>query len=94
MAWSLNRTPIAKESQVEISLEWQDCQLNCDRDRVIQVLINLLSNAIKFSPPQSMVKLIYKQTRDHNIFEVIDEGLPCILTAFDPKAHNCARALW
>lgn len=48
--------------------------LNCDQDRMIQVLVNLLSNAIKFSPPGGTVRLAVSHFPDAIRFSVSDEG--------------------
>jgi signal transduction histidine kinase len=55
-------------------------ELECDRDRVIQVLVNLLSNAVKFSPPNSQVQLNVSkftkpgETIERVRFDVVDEA--------------------
>jgi PAS domain S-box-containing protein len=50
--------------------------LNCDRDRIFQVLTNLISNAIKFSKRDSEVLVVLKPGNGNNFrFEVIDQGI-------------------
>jgi signal transduction histidine kinase len=49
--------------------------VNCDYDRIVQVLTNLLSNAIKFSPRGSEAHLDVEMQYDGTIrFAVIDTG--------------------
>jgi PAS domain S-box-containing protein len=37
-----------------MDLPCRDCEVVCDRDRMVQVLVNLLSNAVKFTPAGSV----------------------------------------
>jgi signal transduction histidine kinase len=49
-------------------------RLECDRDRILQVLANLVSNAIKITPPGGQVSLIV-EVRGHDLaFAVSDSG--------------------
>lgn len=49
--------------------------VNCDHDRIIQVITNLLSNAIKFSPPGSkVIAKLEKNTPDTFHFSIQDSG--------------------
>ncbi len=49
--------------------------LNCDKDRVEQVLANLISNAIKFSPPKGEIVVRVSQNPNGNWrFSVTDHG--------------------
>ena len=51
--------PRARERRIRVESELPDkpLELDCDGDRLIQVLENLLENAIKFSPEDSAVRL-------------------------------------
>jgi len=50
--------------------------LNCDRDRIFQVLTNLICNAIKFSMRDSEVLVVLKPGEGKCLrFEVIDHGI-------------------
>lgn len=51
-----------------------DQNINCDSERIIQVLVNLLSNSLKFSPKNSTVKINVRETNRSFKFEVIDQG--------------------
>src|SRR5437899_10823277 len=46
-----------KTIRVEPDLPAKPLIVECDGDRIIQVLSNLLRNAIKFSPPGSVIKV-------------------------------------
>jgi len=49
--------------------------VNCDRDRITQVLTNLLVNAIKYSPEASQVYLWVKRDEHHVIISIQDFGI-------------------
>jgi len=72
-----------EESQIKLSIErdGQDSVINldCDPNRITQVIINLLSNAIKFSPPNSNICIRYGYHNEDNLnshimISVVDEG--------------------
>lgn len=55
---SLNSvTRLAEKTGVSLSREVQDCELEADSDKIVQVIVNLLSNAIKFSEKGSSVEI-------------------------------------
>ncbi len=49
-------------------------EIECDRDRIIQVLSNLLANAIHVSPRDGMVALSVAEDQDQAVFSVKDVG--------------------
>lgn len=49
--------------------------LNCDRDRIEQVLENLLSNAVKYSPVGSAIRLLLSKSDDQFVLHIEDEGV-------------------
>ncbi|MDZ4838000.1 MAG: ATP-binding protein [Candidatus Melainabacteria bacterium] len=67
---------IADSKKITVDfIDEAEFDVNCDPDRIIQVLVNLLSNAIKFSPSDSTLAI--KVTQKAGIetrFEVIDQG--------------------
>ena len=52
-----------------------DFEVECDGQRVLQVLANLLSNAIKYSPKKSLVTLSSIHHPERFEFSVIDNGI-------------------
>lgn len=65
---------LAQKSKISIEKPGENFELECDRDRVIQVLINFLSNAIKFSPPESSIQVHVDDVDGFIEFSVSDEG--------------------
>lgn len=53
---------ILEQKQLEVDYsEFEGIKLvNCDEQRIIDLLRNLLSNAIKFSPPQKKISLVFQ----------------------------------
>ncbi|MEK8088270.1 ATP-binding protein [Thermithiobacillus plumbiphilus] len=68
--------PQAEKKGVSLHVEvpW-DCNLLCDRRRVVQVLTNLLDNGIKFTPAGGEVKLRCFPDGDFLVTEVRDTGV-------------------
>jgi len=68
--------PIARERSIELLLDPVDPHLlvNCDRDRVLQVLTNLIGNAIKFTKPAGSIVLGVDLARGNVCFFVRDTG--------------------
>ncbi|OFZ28325.1 MAG: hypothetical protein A2622_04275 [Bdellovibrionales bacterium RIFCSPHIGHO2_01_FULL_40_29] len=66
----------AKQKKIHIRTEIQPNlpELNCDGDRIIQVLSNLLSNAIKFSSEMGVVKISVSVNDGSIFFSVKDDG--------------------
>ncbi|MBX9694470.1 MAG: HAMP domain-containing histidine kinase [Cyanobacteria bacterium] len=66
---------IAEAKQISLSIACtDDLTLNCDSDRIIQVLVNLLSNAIKYSKDESKVEIIVQPEPRAVRFSVTDQG--------------------
>lgn len=68
--------PLAKVKGIELKAAQQlsQCLVQCERNRIFQVLSNLVSNAIKFTPPGGSVTLSAKQAGHEIIFRVSDTG--------------------
>lgn len=59
---------------VEIALD-EGLQVQCDRDRIFQVLVNLLSNALRFTPPGGRVSVSYERRGETVRIAVADTGI-------------------
>lgn len=67
--------PLCKLRSIEIiAVAESVCEVQCDPDRIVQVLINLLTNALKFSPEGSQIVLQTSDSGTHVRFAVIDAG--------------------
>ncbi len=65
---------LADQRQIKITTDASAIELDCDEDRLIQVMVNLLSNAIKFSPDDSTITVIAKSDEHWIECKVIDKG--------------------
>lgn len=68
--------PIADEAGVALVTASPPAPLllDCDRDRIVQVLENLVGNAVRFTPERGQVKLTLSRDEREVRFQVIDEG--------------------
>lgn len=62
--------------KITLNVDITDADLvNCDEDRIVQVLINLLSNAAKFSPDNGSVSVRVRMSSNGTVrFEIEDQG--------------------
>ncbi len=66
---------VALEQGVTLDVEVGDVPpVQCDRDRVLQVLANLLSNAMHVTPPGGQVRVCVWSTGEEVVFRVVDSG--------------------
>ncbi len=65
---------LAEKKKVSLLGEPCDLIIQCDKDRVVQVLVNLLSNAVKFSPEGKTVTVAVKANGEWAEFQIIDQG--------------------
>jgi PAS domain S-box-containing protein len=82
--------PRAREKEVDVRIEPDAAPgttIECDRDRVLQILSNLLGNAIKFSPRGGSVVLGARQEGEDVRFSVADRG-PGIDPAHLPRVFE------
>ncbi len=72
----LEMRPKAAEKDVEILAELprQIVIIDCDKDRIAQILENLISNAIRFTPSGKHIIVRLQDTRGEARFEVADQG--------------------
>ena len=70
-------TPAAArhESEVTLDLQAQPIELDCDPERVAQVLRILLDNALRHTPPGTGVRVSAARSNGHVRLEVSDQGL-------------------
>ena len=84
---------IADEAGVKLQADVQtDAVLNCDPDRIIQVITDLVSNAIKFSPRGAEIVIKVRNTDNMCRFSVIDNG-PGIRADQMPKLFGLFQQL-
>lgn len=66
---------IATERSIRlVSPPFLDADVQCDRDRVLQVLSNLIGNAVKFSPTGGVIQIGGERGRGVFQFSVSDQG--------------------
>ena len=64
----------AKRLHFQVDLPPELPNVDCDANRIAQVLANLLGNAIKFTPPGGLVNLSAKVTGQELLISVADSG--------------------
>jgi PAS domain S-box-containing protein len=64
----------AQASHIRIEAVPTEIEVDCDEDRLTQVVVNLLSNAIKFSPKNTVIKVESETGRDYIEVRVNDQG--------------------
>lgn len=98
----LEMQAMADERGVELAAEkpGKNLVIDCDRDRVVQVLENLIANAIKFTPKGKRVTVRLVEAGPEARFEVADEGpgipdevLPHIFDTFYRAKESKGRGL-
>lgn len=72
-----NFTELANEKQIELKLEDPDKELHlwADLEKMDKIIFNLLSNAFKFTPSHKKITIVIKESTEHIIIEVKDEGI-------------------
>jgi signal transduction histidine kinase len=65
---------LARQKNVQLSMQEADLFVQCDGDRVVQVLVNLMSNAVKFAPAGSTVSVEAARENGNVRVRVIDCG--------------------
>lgn len=63
-----------KSQRIEIGAVPDDCEVLCDRERILQVFSNLVGNAIKFTPEGGVIELSAAAQGDDVCFAVSDSG--------------------
>ncbi len=66
---------LAERQDLVIDVSTDDLRINCDEDRLVQVIVNLLSNAIKFSQKAGTVKVSAVLDDDRVKVAVTDSGV-------------------
>jgi len=67
-------TPLAGEQGVELKIEAVPAQINCDSDRIEQVITNLLTNAIQHTPKGGTIMLRVSKNELGACIEISDTG--------------------
>lgn len=68
-------TPLTTEKKVKIQTTCEVGSVQCDPDRLAQVVINFLSNAVKYSPPNSVIHLCAQEIENEIVeVRVTDQG--------------------
>jgi len=68
----------AKEKNIKISFEKKPTEalyVNCDRDKIGQVLTNLINNALNYGNENGYVKIRFFDYEDNILIEVSDNGI-------------------
>lgn len=66
----------ARFKTIELKTSVAPCQIYCDGDRVVQVLVNLLINAVKFSKRGQAIDINVLPVDGYIRIEVVDRGRP------------------
>ncbi len=69
--------PFAAKQGVHLSIEIEPDlpPIQCDADRIVQVVTNLISNAIKFTPQGGEIRVLVRRRDEHILIQVSDTGL-------------------
>jgi len=79
--------PLAAAKSIDIERRLVELCVECDRQRVMQVLINLLTNAIKFTPPRGLIRVTASEQPGGIQMSVADTG-PGIPAELLPKLFD------
>jgi signal transduction histidine kinase len=89
----------AKSVAIELHMPTEPCRADCDRSRLLQVLVNLLSNAVRNGPHRSVVAATLQMDAEGAGFRVLDQGpgiaperLETIFEPFGGANPHTARA--
>lgn len=66
--------PLAETKSITVENNAQECEIEADPERLLQVLINLLTNAIKFSTTEQVVKVSTIQSQAGELTVRIDDN--------------------
>ena len=64
-----------KHILLDISIKNDLGTIECDRDKIRQVLVNLISNALKYTPKHGKVQILAKRDEKSVVVEVKDTGI-------------------
>lgn len=66
---------LADDKDIEVKAEDSNLYVDCDPDRIVQVIVNLVSNALKFSPEGSLITLAAAECTESAVkISVKDQG--------------------
>jgi signal transduction histidine kinase len=72
---SVSVSAFQKGISLAVALDLDDCQINCDGDRLKLALANIIANAVKFTPPGGSVRISGRTSGEEAICIVEDDGL-------------------
>ena len=64
-----------KQISLKVAFENDLETIECDPDKIQEVLVNLISNALKFTPQNGWVQVSAKREGKNLTFQVIDSGI-------------------
>ena len=65
---------LADSKQIRLEVDAQSIDVECDRQRITQLICNLIANAIEHSPDGSEIRIKTMQRDEEFLIEVIDQG--------------------
>jgi len=68
-------SPLVKQKQIILIKRLVKCEINCNKDEVINLLVILLDNAIKYSPKKSVINVTVTKTDRCAIISIKDNGI-------------------
>ena len=94
-----NQVAAQKDQEIFVIDECENCWIDADKNRILQVLNNLISNAHKYSEPNSQIRFSVKKEQGKLFISVVDQGIGIssndignIFTPFFRSANDQTRS--